>query len=144
MTIGGGDNELNYSLGILIVLLLMFWFVCKCIGPNGNVRHEYMKNPRLRYANAPINLDYKSNLKYIRMDQNGTIQVPNSKTSVRHLSDESHNYASIDTILSKDNEPSTMHLMKRGVEKHTNKPRGLTDQRYLSTGDGTRRIMPSY
>ena len=28
----GGNNELNYSLGVLIILLMVFWFVCKCIG----------------------------------------------------------------------------------------------------------------
>jgi hypothetical protein len=145
------SDEINYSLGVLIILLLFFWFVCKCIGnPPKNIntqaskKSEAMKGQRLRYGGTPINIDNKTNLSYIRLDD-GVMQVPNSMTSVRRLSSESHNYASVNAISENDNESSTMHMKKKNLESMCNQPKSLTSQRVHQPVDHTDRMpMPSY
>jgi hypothetical protein len=143
-------DEINYSLGALIVLLLLFWFVCKCIGnppkhinPRASIRSEAMDGTRLHYGGTPINIDNKTNLSMRLTD--GVIQVPNSMTSVRRLSNESHNYASVNAISENDNEPSTMHMKKKNQESMCNQPKSLTSQRVHQPVDHTDRMpMPSY
>jgi hypothetical protein len=145
-------DEINYILGSLIVLLLLFWFVCKCICNQPSsyklitvpMNSESMDGSRLSYGGTPVNLDSKTNLTYTRLT-NGVIQVPNSMTSVRRLSDESHNYESVNDISENDNEPSTMHIKKKHLEGMCNQPKSLTAQRVHQPVSHTDRMpMPSY
>jgi hypothetical protein len=148
-------NEINYSLGTLIVLLLLFWFVCKCISnplhpgkhinqQQPSIKSETMDGHRLLYGGTPINLDNQTNLTYMRLTD-GVIQVPNSMTSVRRLSSESHNYDIVNDISENDNEFSTMHMKKKHLESMCNQPKSLTAQRMHQPVDHTDRIsMPSY
>ena len=141
-------NEINYSLGSLIILLLLFWFVCKCIGtpkqPAPSRKSESMDGHRLLYGGTPINIDNKSNLTYMRRTD-GVIQVPNSMTSVRRLASESHNYATMNNISENDNESSTIHMKKKQLENRCNQPKSLTSQRVHQPVDRTDRIpMPAY
>jgi hypothetical protein len=147
------SDEINYSLCTLIVLLLLFWIVCKYISPPEPCSRRYVPIPmksesmnghNLRYGGTPINIDNQSNLTYIRLTD-GVIQVPNSMTSVRRLSSESHNYASVNDISENDNESSTMHMKKKHLESMCNQPKSLTAQRVHQPVDQTDRIpMPSY
>jgi hypothetical protein len=147
------SDEINYSLGALIVLLLLFWFVCKCIGnpdctqKSGQsvvANRDGMKGSRLRYGGTPIHMDNQTNLTYMRLTD-GVIQVPNSMTAVRRLSSESHNYAPVNTITETDNEPSTIHMQKKHLESKCGHPRSLTAQRIHQPIDHSDRMpMPSY
>jgi hypothetical protein len=146
------SDEINYSLCTLIILLLLFWFVCKCISsPYKHItqqqtskKSEAMGDHRFRYGGTPINIDDQTNLTYMRLND-GVIQVPNSLTSVRRLSDESHNYASVNAISENDNEPSTMYMKKKHLENMCNQPKSLTAQRVHQPVDHTDRMpMPSY
>jgi hypothetical protein len=145
------SDEINYSLGSLIILLVLFWFVCKCISnppydkhATHSMKSESMDGKKYRYGGSPINIDNQSNLTYMRRTD-GVIQVPNSMTSVRHLSNESHDYASVENISENDNEPSTMHMKKKNLENKCNQPKSLTAQRVHQPVDHTDRMpMPSY
>jgi hypothetical protein len=103
-----------------------------------------MDGHNLLYGGTPINIDDQTNLTYMRRTD-GVIQVPDSMTSARSLSSESHNYVIMNTISEKDKEPSTMHMTKKHLESMCNQPKSLTAQRMYQPVDYTDRMpMPSY
>jgi hypothetical protein len=142
-----GNSEVNYSLGVLIVLLLMFWFVCKCIGKNDHVPYRprmYMRPPPIQvvqpmkapapnvkaggmlYGGTKVKIG-TSGSPHIGLHK-GVVEVPNSKTASRELmSNES--YKCNDSFT--DNELSSMYMKKRKTEKYKSHPRSLTNERHL-------------
>jgi hypothetical protein len=75
---------MNYSLVLLIVLLLIFWFMCKCIGKNtnSNYKKENMVNDEI-YGGYRIRINDDA---YPRMYvENNVVQVPNSKMALDRL-----------------------------------------------------------
>jgi hypothetical protein len=76
---------MNYSLGLLIVLLLIFWVMCKCIGNNSrepNCKKENMVNDEI-YGGYRIRINDEA---YPRMYvDNNYVQVPNSKMALERL-----------------------------------------------------------
>ena len=138
------DNDINYSLGTLIILLLMFWFTCKCIGQNNDhyYNERFTDNTKLIYGDSPITLS-SSTIPYIRMNATNLIEVPNSKSAMRHLFDEDMVPCKLDTSV--DIDGSIMHMRKKEIETYKGRPRGLTDQRIHQNIDRKDRIpMPSY
>jgi hypothetical protein len=150
------NNEFNYSLGVLIVLLIVFWAMCKCIGnnqdPNNHHRQrQYQREPfksnsRFLYGNTPVALS-GSPIPYIRMNKTDTVLVPNSKSAYRHLTDHDEYKCGSDTTLDSmiDKELSTMFLKKKRMSNNTKIPSGLTSQRNLQDTDRMNRTpMASY
>lgn len=138
------DNDINYSLGTLIILLLMFWFTCKCIGQNNDhyYNERFTDNTKLIYGDSPITLS-SSTIPYIRMNATNLIEVPNSKSAMRHLFDEDMVPCKLDTSV--DIDGSIMHMRKKEIETYKGRPLGLTDQRIHQNIDRKDRIpMPSY
>jgi hypothetical protein len=129
------DSELNYNIGVLIILLLMFWFVCNNIKPTEIKRKEPMShqvNQSLNYGGNPIKIGSSRGLKYIHSNKNGIV-VPNSQTSMRELFDNSaYKCQSLDTLNDFDSRPAQMFLNKRKSEGYIGKktPRSLTSTRY--------------
>ena len=71
------------------------------------------------------------------------IEVPNSKSAMRHLFDEDMVPCKLDTSV--DIDGSIMHMRKKEIETYKGRPRGLTDQRIHQNIDRKDRIpMPSY
>ena len=137
-------TELNYSLGVLIILLMFFWFVCKCIGQNHyQIKREPLTDDtHMIYGNTPIALN-DSPVPYIYLNNSNVVLVPNSKTAYRHLFDKELIPCGIDT--KNDKEMSTMYLKKKGIEKYEKMPRGMTSDRNKYRSDRIDRIpMPSF
>jgi hypothetical protein len=148
------NNEFNYSLGVLIVLLIVFWTMCKCIGnnqPQNNQHRQYRREPfksnsQFLYGNTPVALS-GSPIPYIRMNKTDTVLVPNSKSAYRHLTDHDEYKCGSDSTLDSmvDKELSTMFLKKKRMSDDTKIPRGLTSQRHLQDTDRMNRMpMASY
>lgn len=150
------DGEFNYSLGVLIVLLIVFWSMCKCIG--NNHQHPYQHNwgrrrqyepfsdSRLLYGNTPVALS-ESPIPYIRMNKSDTVLIPNSKSAYRHLTDYDEYKCGVDNNLDTqiDNDPSSMFLKKKKIANQKKIPSGMTTQRKLQDNDRMNRVpMPSY
>lgn len=114
-------DSINYSIGGLIVMLMFFWFVCKCIGKNqcqdSFVDSKY--NTRLVYGNTPMILS-KSPIPYIRLNAENVLEVPNSKSAYRHLYDKEIIPCGKDAVkdIKKDNEVLDMSLKKEKVESY--------------------------
>jgi hypothetical protein len=137
---GGGDEKLNYSLGVLIILLMVFWFTCKCIGNSSDktqCRDSMSDGPRkhgLYYGNSPISIGSKYGLNHI-IRNNGVIEVPNSKTALRHLYDEqSYKSGSLERNSNNDDKQVAMHLNKRDMEEDIKGPRSKTSSHELMCG----------
>jgi hypothetical protein len=137
----GGNNELNYSLGVLIILLMVFWFVCKCIG---NDYKSYYVEPMavndvgLYYGNSPIAIGGNYGLPYIR-SVNNVIEVPNSKTAMRNLYDEyAYKCGSLERGSNIDDKQVAIHLSKR-PNHSINGPRSKTESRELTSESGRER-----
>jgi hypothetical protein len=161
-------NQINYSLGVLIVLLMFFWFTCKCIGTNQykhlhvnncksygnhNLRHD---NRNLRHDNR--NLQHKesfsptfsygndtdiefsnSPIPYIRYDySNNKLKIPNSMSAYSHLFDKELIKCGIDTANDKDS--SSMHMQKKKIESIYNRPKSITSTRNKQDSDRIDRI----
>ena len=148
------NSEFNYSLGVLIVLLIVFWTMCKCIGNNQPLnnhpryysREPFKSNSQFLYGNTPVALS-GSPIPYIRMNKTNTMLVPNSKSAYRHLTDHDEykcgSDANLDSMI--DKELSTLFLKKKRMSDDTNMPRGLTSQRKLQDTDRINRMpMASY
>lgn len=94
-----GDG-LNYSLCVLIVLVLIFWITCKCIGSSSETKvyKRHRQTPAGNSCGGYVN-HYKLN-------------VPSSKTSLRYLND-----VYTDNKLENDSEMDdrqvSMHLSKQ-------------------------------
>lgn len=151
----GENREFNYSLGVLIVLLVVFWTMCKCIGnqpqPQYNWNRSYRREPfksnsQLLYGNTPISLSGLP-IPYIRMNKSDITLVPNSKSAYRHLSDFDEYIYDVDNKLNSmiDNDPSSMYLKKKRAAYNKKIPNGMTSQRKLQDNDRSNRIpMSSY
>lgn len=146
----GGGDELNYSLGVLIVLLMVFWYLCKCIGQT-NYKYYYdskhtphketMVDDNFYYGGNQINIgSYPSD--QCRLNKKNVIEVPNSKTAMRHLFDSTYK-CSFDTKDDNDQKPSTIQMVKNSArEKFVNKrPRSLTATRVKNNVDD-RDLLP--
>ena len=78
---------LDYSLGVLIVLLMVFWFTCKCIGGHGHAHHQNKcegMTGGFYYGNTPFMYGSERDLGYVRTIGDHVV-VPNSKTAMRNL-----------------------------------------------------------
>ena len=149
------ETGFNYSLGVLIVLLIVFWSMCKCIG-NGNQYQQYYNKSnrcepfdggsRMFYGNTPVSLSDHP-IPYIRLNSDGSMAVPNSKSAYRHLSDfdEYNNIANNNLDSAIDNDPSTMVLKKKKYANQKKIPNSMTSQRKLQDSDRINRTpMSSY
>jgi len=137
----GENDELNYSLGVLIVLLMVFWFLCKCIGNSSHT--ERLSNTNLYYGNTPVRIGSTVGVHYIA-ERNGIVEVPNSKTAMRHLFEDdvkrcTEKKTEDDEEDETDQGPSTMLLKKNSArESFVNKgPRSLTSTRGFNNVDRT-------
>jgi hypothetical protein len=139
-------NEVNYSLGVLIVLLMVFWFICKCVGQN-NHQHSYRPMRRVQpmymqpmkdsvpnikpggmlYGGTKVKIGNTNGSPSIQL-HNGVMEVPNSKTATRDLMSNEIYKCNDDH---KDNDLSTMYMMKKNKEKFKTPPRSLTSGRHL-------------
>lgn len=136
-------EQMNYSIGVLIILLMFFWFVSKSIGinayqqlhqqcyvnhiPNNLYRENF--SPTLSYDGNTIIEFSDSPLPYIRYNnETNTIKVPNSKSAYAHLFDKEMIPCGVNT---QNNDPSSIHLQKRKTESiYGNKiPMSLTSLR---------------
>ena len=157
------SHEVNYSLGVLIVLLMVFWFICKCVGQN-NHQHSYrpmrrvqpmymqhtqpmkdsapnVKSGGMLYGGTKVKIGNTNGSSNIQLNK-GVMEVPNSKTATRDLMS-SETYKCNDD--NKDNELSTMYMMKKNKEKFKTRPRSLTSGRHLrSESYDDMRPMSSY
>jgi len=137
---GMSDAELNYSIGVLIILLLMFWFVCNC----SNKKQEPMRSgkpirhPSLNYGGNPIKIGSDRGLRYIHVNKKEVV-VPNSKTAMRELFDDNaYKCQTLDTLNDFDSRPAQIFLNKRKSEGYIGKktPRSLTSTRYKTLTRG--------
>ena len=152
------SDQINYSIGILIILLMFFWFVSKSIGINtyqqlhqqydvchtSNQLNKENFSPTLSYDGATIIDLSESPLPYIRYNnETNTIKVPNSKSAYVHLFDKEMIPCGVDT--DHDNEPSSMYLQKRKTESMCgNKiPKSLTSVRSNQNIDRNDRLPMS-
>lgn len=142
---GGGDNDgsLNYSIGVLIILLMVFWFISKCIG--NSAYHAYYTEPMsdtdagLYYGATPYSIGGSSGLNYIR-NVGGVGEVPNSKTAMRHLYDEqSYKCGSLERSSNTDDRQVAMHLDKQPAVGDSKGPRSKTASHELMCGSGYER-----
>ena len=134
MVIIGGDNEFNYNIGMLIILLLFFWFVCKCVGKS-NYQSHYIepmeaKNKTI-YADSPLVIG--GGLPYIHTIDD-VIHVPDSNLSMHNLKDTgSYKCGSLERAEEMDKKQTEMHLAKRPLEGFRG-PRSKTDSHELMCG----------
>jgi hypothetical protein len=130
------EPEFNYSIGVLIVLLMSFWFVCKCMRPKTDNtckrKHNHYEGMEMGYDSIPVIVDDSYGLSYIR-NKDGKIVVPNSKHNIRdHYSDHenrcsSTEYSEIQTTKKKTETYSAANAGK-GVKAV---PSGATSSRAL-------------
>jgi hypothetical protein len=141
-----GYGEVNYSVGVLIILLMMFWFTCKCIGNNKPKQKpiiiyrpipqtkEPVKQPSINikpggliYGGSKIRVGNDNGSSHIQLN-NSVLEVPNSKTAMRDLT-------SVDVtkcnVNDKDNALSSMYLAKKRTENYASCPKSLTAERGL-------------
>lgn len=121
-----GGNELSYSLGILIILLMIFWFMCKSMG---NCSNDTYNTPRYNNRYPLIR-----NLYGGRLQNNNTISVPISKTSERKLYDEN----SEDSEDHADEKQVLMHLYKQ-ADNYNMGPKSKTESHKLMCGNEHKR-----
>lgn len=140
------SGEINYSLSVLIVLMLMFWFMCKCIGRNNEYYYQSQENMidqnEFVYGDQKATIGNNSAYPYIR-NRNNVIEVPNSKSAMRRLmSTEIYKCGLTNKI---DNEPSTMYIKKKSKEKFINTPTSRTqERRFTPVIYRDMKPMPSY
>ena len=136
------NNDINSNLFIIIIIiiLILLWLIGKCICKKSRAysRKENMaidSNSGLYYGNSPITIDPKRGIKYIALNKNNIIDVPNSKTAMRHLfDDKEYKCNSLDnTPEESDQKSSIMQLKKNNMLKVVNKqPASLSATRLLS------------
>jgi hypothetical protein len=117
----------SIGLGILIILVFLFKFANK----KSNKKKENMTQ-NLNYGGNNIKIGNDRGLKYIYSDKNG-VNVPNSKTAMRELFDDSaYKCESLDTLDDFDTQPSQIFLNKKKYEGFNAKktPRSLTSTRH--------------
>lgn len=121
------NNQVNYSVGLLIILLLVFWHMCKCSNQPSNNKISCQENytSNLVYGGAPLTVG-GSHTRIIN-DGNVGLKVPNSMTAMRKLYDE-YPQPKTDGISS---QLVDMYIVKQKQRKKDAKPSGLTASRSL-------------
>ena len=133
-------NEFNYSICVLIVLLMFFWFVCKCIGPhqcthNTDPKKEFFYSfndtNAVQFSDTPI--------PYIRYDnKTNKLKIPNSMTAYTNLFDKDMIKCGIDT--NNDENLSLMHMQKKKNETANSRPKSITSTRNNQINDRVDRL----
>lgn len=159
-------SQLEYSIGLLIVMLVVFWYMswiagsaCRPVRPQcrrkcGGVCRECMEGS-LRYpgvahkdnkvivtnavyGNSPIRIGSPDGVKYIRLlneldkTKPSVIEIPNSKTAMRRLFDDSEtDYKSQTHDENMSQSFSDMHINKKILQNGRNKPSSHTSSRDL-------------
>lgn len=121
--------DFDYSLGVLIILLMSFWFTCKCIG--GHQHHSHQKcegmAPGFYYGNTPFLYGSERDIGYIRTVKK-KVEVPNSKTAMSDL------YSGEDykpKATGKESEHSDIQVQKQAATVQNKVPVGTTATRQL-------------
>jgi hypothetical protein len=125
-------EDLNYSICVLIILLLMFWFSCKCIGSNNQYKLKESMKSKTTYGDSNIRIGNPQGLSYI-YNNNKEIMVPNSQTAMRSLfDDDAYKCQSLDTINDFDSRPAQIYLEKKRIENFYGKkqPVSMTSTRF--------------
>jgi hypothetical protein len=131
---GGMNDFKKLMLGLFIALCVIVTLYLFSIYTESK-KKEDKKEPmtqNLNYGGNNIKIGNNRGLKYIYSDKNG-VNVPNSKTAMRELFDESaHKCGSLDTLDNFDTQPSQIFLNKKKYEDFNLKktPRSLTSTRY--------------
>jgi len=114
-------QDFNYSIGVLIVLLLFFWFVCKCIGGKRDAMNSVYGDKKIRIVNTPY-ADIRST--------SGGVYVPNSQDAMNKLVDDER-YA----CAAPGKDMTSFHMAKKSVDANHHKPISLTKERFLHDDD---------
>ena len=147
------ENDINYSLGVLIVLLMVFWFMCKCIGkPPGRMSEGMCDKKKssgsFYYGNSPIYFGTPTCSRYIKINKKNTVEVPNSNTAMRHLfDDDAYKCQTLDTAGDFDQAPADIFMAKNAVRDRLKdrRPTSMTATRENMCSDRHTRIpMGSY
>ena len=109
-------NECNNIFGSMIIILIIVWYM---YNTSENTQCQYKKNREsmYNYGNNPIKIGSSSGLKYIR-SVNGTLEVPNSKTSMRHLFDDNEYECKLTN--DQDNTLAVDYLLQKNMEIYYN------------------------
>jgi hypothetical protein len=147
-------NEIVYGIGILIILLMVVWFfnityeICdkdsyykhnrhrkkyynniqNCENMNNKIStmQKNIKPGGLIYGGKKIKIGNSNNSSNIKLNE-GMVGIPNSKTVTRDLMI----FDNVEHVIDKkDDEFSTMHLIKKSKEKYSN-PLSLTGERIM-------------
>ena len=89
------DSETNYNIGVLILLVMVFWVIYMCNlscehmedQTGGDSSIQQTKSDPMIYGNTPLKLGTPSGINYIMQTKNNVVRVPNSQTAMRHLFD---------------------------------------------------------
>lgn len=130
-----GDNsksdnsgEINYSLGILIILLMIFWFMCKGIGNTGYSTCNRDLSNNMMSSNSMYPARFNAFSGGLTQPRRGSIvTAPSSKTSERKFYDKSDN--SSDSEDNGDEKQVLMHLYKQ--QDYYMGPKSKTDSHVL-------------
>lgn len=114
-------QDFNYSIGVLIILLLFFWFVCKCIGGKRDSMKSVYGDKKIELVNTPHADIYSTN---------GGVYVPNSKYAMKKLVDNEKYECS-----APGKDMSSFHMAKKSAENNHPKPISLTKERFLHDDD---------
>lgn len=114
------SSDLNYSLGILLAILILFWFMCYMNSGGYNTYYED-ENSFTQGCN-------------MKRNYNDVLQVPNSNTSMRKYIDEvDYKYKTLHNSSEMDDRQVEMHLSK---QVDGTGPRSLTSTCLLQTQSG--------
>lgn len=151
------SNPNDYSIGVLIVLLLVFWHMCKHSGGACGASQLELKSAhechyhhdrsegiskqpkrnafvKFQYGNTPTRIGSATGRKYIHSTASGNkaaptdIVIPNSKTAMRRLFDEAPaTYTNRQEGMSQAF--ADMHLNKQAFQANRNTPSSITSSR---------------
>ena len=114
----GGDGGITYSLGILIILLMIFWFMCKGIGnsTDSTCNKNRKTNMRLLNNNYPLRYNAFGGRRIIGRSHVPLLNTPSSKTSERKFYDKSGDSSdSDDNVDEKQVLLGKRHLHRAGI-----------------------------
>jgi hypothetical protein len=130
------DPQLNFSIGVLIILLILFWSLANAITPScttrkGSAERFGVPTSNLTYGNTQMQLGNDRGVRYIYDNINNVIEVPNSQTAMRKLFDEADfTCENINVDLDLDQRPSQIFLSKASSRnKGASVPRSMTATR---------------
>lgn len=131
----GGADSVNYGLGILIVLLVALCYVCFM---NKKSYACGYTNRKRSYNRSGLNMG--GSYGYRHGCGNMPAEMPNSKTSMRHLYDEqAHKYGTLERSSNIDDLQVLMHMEKRTDGGCTKGPRSKTESHVLMSPSGHER-----